>query len=150
MSSFSLASIQKKKEWEEKQKTDTVEEQLPEDAFTQEQLNELWQQYQAKKTQQREQNLASLFQLNSPVLLDDFRIEYTVPSPLNKVELEREFVYFLPYLRKGLNNYTLQINVLVKESEEKNYIYTPEEKYNRLREINPHIDDLRKELDLDL
>ena len=150
MSSFSLASIQKKKEWEEKQKTDTVEEQLPEDAFTQEQLNELWQQYQAKKTQQREQNLASLFQLNSPVLLDDFRIEYTVPSPLNKVELEREFVYFLPYLRKGLNNYALQINVLVKESEEKNYIYTPEEKYNRLREINPHIDDLRKELDLDL
>ncbi len=150
MSSFSLASIQKKKEWEEKQKTDTVEEQLPEDAFTQEQLNELWQQYQAKKTQQREQNLASLFQLNSPVLLDDFRIEYTVPSPLNKVELEREFVHFLPYLRKCLNNYALQINVLVKESEEKNYIYTPEEKYNRLREINPHIDDLRKELDLDL
>lgn len=150
VSSFSLASIQKKKEWEEKQKTDTVEEQLPEDAFTQEQLNELWQQYQAKKTQQREQNLASLFQLNSPVLLDDFRIEYTVPSPLNKVELEREFVHFLPYLRKSLNNYALQINVLVKESEEKNYIYTPEEKYNRLREINPHIDDLRKELDLDL
>ena len=34
--------------------------------------------------------------------------------------------------------------------EEKKYIYTPEEKYNRLREINPHIDDLRKELDLDL
>ena len=150
MSSFSLASIQKKKEWEEKQKTDTVEEQLPEDAFTQEQLNELWLKYQAKKTQKREQNLASLFQLNSPVLLDDFRIEYTVPSTLNKVELEREFVHFLPYLRKGLNNYALQINVLVKESEEKNYIYTPEEKYNRLREINPHIDDLRKELDLDL
>ena len=136
--------------WEEKQKTDTVEEQLPEDAFTQEQLNELWLKYQAKKTQKREQNLASLFQLNSPVLLDDFRIEYTVPSTLNKVELEREFVQFLPYLRKGLNNYSLQINVLVKESEEKNYIYTPEEKYNRLREINPHIDDLRKELDLDL
>lgn len=150
VSSFSLASIQKKKEWEEKQKTDTVEEQLPEDAFTQQQLNELWQQYQAKKTQQREQNLASLFQLNKPVLLNDFRIEYTVPSPLNKVELEREFVHFLPYLRKGLNNYALQIYVLVKESEEKNYIYTPEEKYNRLREINPHIDDLRKELDLDL
>lgn len=150
VSSFSLASIQKKREWEEKQKTDTVEEQLPEDAFTQELLNQYWEKYQALKTKQREQNLASLFQLNNPVLLDDSRIEYTVPSPLNKVELEREFVNFLPYLRKGLNNYALQINVLVKASEEKNYIYTPEEKYNRLREINPHIDDLRKELDLDL
>ena len=64
--------------------------------------------------------------------------------------MDRTNLHFLPYLRKGLNNYALQINVLVKESEEKNYIYTPEEKYNRLREINPHIDDLRKELDLDL
>ena len=30
------------------------------------------------------------------------------------------------------------------------YTYTPEEKYNRLREINPAIDELRRKLDLDL
>ena len=70
MSSFLLPAY-KKKEWEEKQKTDTVEEQLPEDAFTQEQLNELWQK-PSEENAKREQNLASLFQLNSPVLLDDF------------------------------------------------------------------------------
>ena len=69
---------------------------------------------------------------------------------MNKVELEREFVHFLPYLRKALNNFSVEIQIVVNEAEEKNYIYTPEEKYTRLREINPHIDELRKKLDLDL
>ena len=151
VSSFSLASIQKKKEWEQKQKTEaTEEEHLPEEAFSQTELNQYWKKYQEEKTRKREQNLASLFQLNEPVLLENFQIEYTVPSPLNKVELEREFVFFLPYLRNALNNFSIQIKVVVKAGEEKNYIYTPEEKYNRLREINPQLDDLRKELDLDL
>lgn len=91
-----------------------------------------------------------MFQLNTPKITAANEIEYTVPSPLNKVELEREFVYFLPYLRKALNNHYFTITIFVNESEEKNFIYTPEEKYNRLREINPAIDQLRKELDLDI
>ena len=51
----------------------------------QEQLNELWLKYQAKKTQKREQNLASLFQLNSPVLLN--RSASSTLSP-HSVEIE--------------------------------------------------------------
>lgn len=150
MSSFSLASIRKKKEWEQQQKPKEEEKDLPNNAFTQEQLEANWKIWQEEKTKKKEQNLASLFQLNQPKIIDLNTIEYSVPSPLNKVELEREFVYFLPFLRNALNNFSIQIKVLVKETEEKNFIYTPEEKYNRLRELNPAIDELRKKLDLDL
>ena len=150
VSSFSLASIRKKKEWEQQQKPAEKVGELPNDPFTQEQLEQYWKKWQEQKTKKREQNLASLFQLSQPKIVNENTIEYTVTSPLNKVELEREFVYFLPYIREGLNNYTIQIKVLVKETEEKNFIYTPEEKYNRLREINPAIDELRRKLDLDL
>ena len=125
-------------------------EELPSEPFTQEQLEQYWGNWKEQKVKKREQNLASLFQLSQPKIINENSIEYTVPSPLNKVELEREFVYFLPYIREGLNNYSIQIKVLVKETEEKNFIYTPEEKYNRLREINPAIDELRRKLDLDL
>ena len=69
---------------------------------------------------------------------------------MNKVELEREFVYFLPFLRSALDNFGVAIEVVVNESTEKQFIYTPEEKYHRLREINPNLDTLRKELDLEL
>ena len=145
-----MASIRKKKEWEQQQKPAETEKELPSNIFTQEQLEQCWNYWQEEKIKKREQNLASLFQLSHPKIVDANSIEYTVPSPLNKVELEREFVYFLPYLRENLNNYSIQIKVLVKETEEKNFIYTPEEKYNRLREVNPAIDELLRKLDLDL
>ena len=146
-----MSSIRKKKEWE--QQTQPIAKaavELPVDSFTQEDLEKHWRSYQEQKNKLREQNLASLFQLSTPKIIPENQIEYVVPSPLNKVELEREFVYFLPYLREALNNHSIKITLVVKESEEKNFIYTPEEKYNRLREINPVIDQLRKELDLDL
>lgn len=145
-----MASIRKKKEWEQHQKPAETVTELPNDPITQEQVEKYWKNWQEQKTKKREQNLASLFQLSQPKIVDDNSIEYTVPSPLNKVELEREFVYFLPFIREGLNNYSIQIKILVKETEEKNFIYTPEEKYNRLREINPAIEELRRKLDLDL
>ena len=150
VSSFSLASIRKKKEWEQQQKPAEKVEELPNEPFTQKQVEQYWKNWQEQKTKKKEQNLASLFQLSQPKIINENTIEYTVPSPLNKVELEREFVYFLPYIREGLNNYSIQIKVLVKETEEKNFIYTPQEKYNRLKEINPAIDELRRKLDLDL
>lgn len=145
-----MASIRKKKEWEQQQKPAEKVEELPNEPFTQKQVEQYWKNWQKQKTKKKQQNLASLFQLSQPKIINENTIEYTVPSPLNKVELEREFVYFLPYIREGLNNYSIQIKVLVKETQEKNFIYTPQEKYNRLKEINPAIDELRRKLDLDL
>jgi len=83
-------------------------------------------------------------------LLEDYLIEYSVPNSLNKVELEREFTYFLPFLRERLQNYSLRIQIKINEESEKSFIYTAEEKYERFKEINPAIEQLKKELDLDL
>jgi len=69
---------------------------------------------------------------------------------MNKVELEREFTEFVPYLRTSLQNHDLSIKVIVDEKTEKNFIYTADEKYERLKEINPMIDLLRQEFDLDV
>ena len=150
VSSLSIASIQRKKEWGQQQKPEETKVDLPSETFSQEELEKHWKIYQEEKTAKREQNLASLFQLGTPKIIDKSNLEYAVPSSLNKVEMEREFVYFLPFLRKALNNFSIVINVIVKESEEKKFIYTPEEKYQRLIEVNPMLAKLRKELDLDL
>ncbi|MDA8698839.1 hypothetical protein N9M11_01775 [Flavobacteriaceae bacterium] len=77
-------------------------------------------------------------------------IQFSVPSDMNKVELEREFTEFVPYLRTSLQNHNLSIKVIVDEKTEKNFIYTADEKYERLKEINPMIDLLRQEFDLDV
>lgn len=77
-------------------------------------------------------------------------IQFSVPSDMNKVELELEFTEFVPYLRTSLQNHDLSIKVIVDEKTEKNFIYTADEKYERLKEINPMIDLLRQEFDLDV
>ena len=102
------------------------------------------------KYKKGDQNVASLLKISTPSLREKNLVIFNVPTDLNKVELEREFKDFVPYLRANLKNYDLLIKIVVDEKTEKNFIYTPEEKYNRLKEINPVIDVLRKELDLDL
>ena len=132
------------------QKKEEKVEDLPTEAFSQEDLNEAWKKYQNLKSEKGEQNIASLFNISSPLLLEDYLIEYSVPNSLNKVELEREFTYFLPFLRERLQNYSLRIQIKINEESEKSFIYTAEEKYERFKEINPAIEQLKKELDLDL
>lgn len=150
ISGLSLSSIQKKKEWDKVQKKEEKTEDLPTESFSQEKLGNAWTAYQNTKSENGEQNVASLFNISTPILQDDFLIEYSVPNSLNKVELEREFTFFLPYLREKLQNYNLRIEIKIDEQSEKSFIYTAEEKYERFKEINPAIEQLKKELDLDL
>ena len=150
ISSFSLSSIKRKKEWERQQKPDEVTQDLPVKPFTEEQLLSFWDIYKNKKFENGDQNIGSLLNISKPVFNTETEIQFSVPSDMNKVELEREFTEFIPYLRKNLHNYDLSIKVIVDEKTEKNFIYTSEEKYERLKEINPAIDLLRKEFDLDV
>ena len=150
ISSFSLSSIKRKKEWERQQKPDEVTQDLPVKPFTEEQLLSFWDIYKNKKFENGDQNIGSLLNISKPVFNTETEIQFSVPSDMNKVELEREFTEFIPYLRKNLHNYDLTIKVIIDEKTEKNFIYTSEEKYERLKEINPAIDLLRKEFDLDV
>ena len=150
ISSFSLSSIKQKKEWERQQKPDEVTQDLPVKPFTEEQLLSFWDIYKNKKFENGDQNIGSLLNISKPVFNTETEIQFSVPSDMNKVELEREFTEFIPYLRKNLHNYDLTIKVIIDEKTEKNFIYTSEEKYERLKEINPAIDLLRKEFDLDV
>ena len=53
-------------------------------------------------------------------------------------------------LRKSLNNYCLNLRITVNEEVARQYAFTPEEKYEKLKEKNPAIDLLRQTFDLDL
>ena len=56
----------------------------------------------------------------------------------------------MEYLRTNLNNQFITLKITVNEEVAKNFAFTPEEKYQKLREKNPIIDVLRKTFDLDL
>ena len=54
------------------------------------------------------------------------------------------------FLRKSLNNYAINLDITVNEEIQKRYAYTPREKYDKLLEINPLMDTLRTEFDLEI
>ena len=51
---------------------------------------------------------------------------------------------------KKINNFSVTLDITVNEELEKQYAYTPIEKYEKLKEKNPNIDLLRKTFDLDI
>lgn len=74
----------------------------------------------------------------------------TYPNQTIKVELERSQQYLLSFLSKKLNNFSLSLTIEVNENEQKKYVYTTREKFEKLQEKYPIMNELKKSFDLDV
>ena len=116
----------------------------------QDRLESVWKKLFSELESEGEYNLAALLNLDVPRLKNKTEIHLNFPNKTNKVELESQKVRVLEALGDELKNDLLTLVIQVNEEEQKNYIYTPKEKYEQLLKINPVVDDIRKEFDLDL
>ena len=150
-SGLSLSSIQKKKEHQIRLMEVTIkEEDLPNDPFTEEDLLKYWAVFVTKLETDGKYNLASILQIDTPKLIDEHTIGLEFPNTTNKIEVERQQFELLQYLRKAVNNFSITLDINVNETLEKKYVYTPEDKYEKLVEKNKHVKLLRKTFDLDI
>lgn len=151
VSGLSLSSLKAKKEHQLK-KIEVVidEDNLPKEPFTTDELMKSWEAYIHKLDETGKKIMASNLSSDRPKIIDNTTLWIELPNGTMKKEIEREQYHLLSYLRKELNNYSIDLKITVNEEIAKKYAYTPEEKYQKLREINPAIDLLRKEFDLDL
>ena len=150
-SGLSLSSIRKKKEHQIKLMEVTVdEEDLPNDPFTLETIIKFWNIFVTKLEADGKYNLAAILQIDTPKLINENTIRLEFPNTTNKIEVERQQFELLQYLRKSVNNFSLTLDISVNETLEKQYAYTPEDKYQKLVEKNKHVELLRKTFDLDL
>ena len=148
-SGLSLSSIRKKKEHQIKLMEVTVdEEDLPNDPFTLETLYEYWNIFVTKLEADGKYNLAAILQIDTPKLINQNTIRLEFPNNTNKIEVERQQFELLQYLRKSVNNFSISLDIVVNETLEKQYVYTSEDKYQKLLEKNKHVEFLRKSFDL--
>jgi len=149
-SGLSLSSIKAKKEHQIKQMEVVInEEDLPSDDFTQEALKTAWNAYIDILIKKGKHNLASILNIDTPKV-DGTVLQVTYPNSTNKVEVERAQYELLGYIRKTLNNYDISLDITVNEALEKQYAYSSQDKYDKLKEKNPSIELLRKTFGLDL
>ncbi|MBA3986354.1 MAG: DNA polymerase III subunit gamma/tau [Flavobacteriales bacterium] len=150
ISAFSLKSIEKKKEFTaELQKVSGESENLPEEDFTENDLHAAWKEYSRVLEHKGEHIMASHLNMSLPDL-QGATIKLCYPNHTIKEEMVRSQQDLLRFLSKKLNNYSIGLDIEVNEKAEKNYLYTPREKFEKLREKYPLMDKLRKTFDLDI
>ena len=121
-----------------------------EETIGQESLETAWKALSSQLEADGEYNLAALLNLDSPRLKNKVEIHLNFPNKTNKLELESEKGKVIAALADELKNDLLQFVIHVSQEEQQNYVYTPRDKYEQLVKINPLVDDIRKEFDLDL
>lgn len=150
VSAFSLSSIKAKKELLESQKNIQKEAiHYPTEAFTENDMRFQWNKFALKLEERGQKILHSLMMINDPIL-QETTIYHELPNEGTKLEFERAKNEILGYLRGMLHNHNITIEITVNETIDTKRAFTPQDKYNRLNEINPNLDLLKRTFDLDI
>lgn len=151
VSGLSLSSLKAKKEHQlNKKEVKFDPDQLPKDSFTEEDMLKHWTEFVEIIDAKGQKILASNLSADTPKLRNENTLWLEMPNSTMKTEIEREQYDLMEYLKLKLNNYHIRLKITVNETTAKKFAFTPEEKYEKLRQKNPAIDLLRKEFDLDL
>ena len=149
-SAFSLTSIKEKKELLKTINENKPEEiDKPKNSFSENDFLLAWKEYCQNIEKDGKFNLLSHLSMSKPILKGStIHLEY--PNHTIKTEVERAQHDILSFIKEKLQNYDIDLEIIVNETAVKKYAYTPLEKYEKLKEKNPLIDTLRVELGLEL
>ena len=152
ISGLSLSSLHEKKKIENeillssKNETNKSSNQK----FSQGELSKYWILFANEIEKNGEKNLSSILQISEPFIKNINEIHYKVSNNINKTELEKNKNKLISFLSKKLKNDFLKIKVSVNKLAEKKFIYSSKEKFDKMKEINPTIEKMRKEFKLGL
>lgn len=122
----------------------------PADVFDQERLQYYWDLYCDKLKEEQKWSLMSTLNKHKPKLGADYHVTFDVENNIQRNEIEKEKPELMEFLRTRLNNFQMQLEVIVLEHSQVKQLYTPQEKFKHMAEKNPALIDLRKRLDLDV
>ena len=114
-------------------------------------LIEKWNKFAEIKKKEGKMGLHTTLTKSSPILKNDFNIDFRLDSEVQKMDLQKETPYLLEHLRKELNNGSIQIHLHVSEMEEQKISqFTSRERFFQMAEKNPDLHLFKEEFDLDL
>ncbi len=114
-------------------------------------LIEKWNKFAEIKKKEGKMGLHTTLTKSSPILKNDFNVDFHLDSEVQKMDLQKETPYLLEYLRKELDNGSIQIHLHVSEMEnQKISQLTSRERFFQMAEKNPDLHLFKEEFDLDL
>jgi DNA polymerase-3 subunit gamma/tau len=119
--------------------------------YAQEELFSVWNEYANHLQSQGRLSIHAALSKRKPEPADKFVVKFKVDSTAVEKDLNELKAEMLGYMRKKLSNFALQIEVEVVIGDESGQIpYTPSEKFKKLAEKNPLLNDLKNQFDLDI
>ncbi len=130
-----------------KNKTEQKNIEVKTTTFSQEELMDKWRKY-AYSLKMKDLDLYSTLNAQDPILRDNFRIELSIYNTAQEADINNKKPELLGYLRKQLNNTLLDLDLVIDKSNAAKGVFTEKDKYQKLVEKNPKVDELRKKFGL--
>ncbi len=146
ISSFTNPIAQKKEE----SAVSSATSRQPAEIFSQEKLETVWNAFAEDLKSKGRKMDAATFTMNKPVKVSDEMVTFTVVNAMQSERISLDKTELMTFLRKGLNNYVFNLDIIVSKDEGTQKFYTSADKFKRLAEINPAINKLKSQFDLDI
>lgn len=120
------------------------------DPISQAMLEQYWTEYSEMLKAQGKTTDASAFAMNKPSLVAENAVAFTVHNAMAQERLNADKTALMDFLRKKLRNNLFTLEIILSKEEGEAKIYTTQDKFKRLAELNPALNKLRQTFDLDL
>jgi DNA polymerase III subunit gamma/tau len=121
------------------------------DPFDHETMLKYWKLYSDQMKSEGKHQMFSTMGTYIPTIQSNYQIEWMIDNPAQQEMFQEERVELVNFLRKSLNNYLVNVYVKLNENITSGEVaYTNKEKYQKMVEKNPGLDDFRKQLGLEL
>lgn len=118
--------------------------------FTNDQLQTSWAAFAQSITDKGKQSLSHTLSVTKPQLGEDAQVHFKVFNAVQESDVQSVLTELSMQLRNELQNDYIQVIIEVSKDESERKPYTNREKYIRLAQINPNIEKLRSQLDLEI
>lgn len=151
VSALSLSSIRKRRELESSLEKKVINpSDLPRDSFTYEELMIEWNKYSNRLARSGIMIMSSLMGMVVPTLNGTI-VSLEMPNEGSKISFDENKYDLANYLRKKLNNYGIEIEIIVNEEVKiEKKVLNNKEKLERFIELNPAIQIFREMFQLEL
>jgi DNA polymerase-3 subunit gamma/tau len=117
--------------------------------FTQADLFRYWDEY-AEKLKNDSPHLYSTLKNSRPFVEDNWVIGFSIDNKVMDDELTVKKTEMMEFLRNNLNNFKIQLQTRIAETQKTLKPYTDKEKFDLMAAKNPALKSLKDELDLEI
>lgn len=101
----------------------------------------------------KEESMGTLYTAmigSDPEIGENFLIKHKVDNDVQLGFIKTHETTLVGYLRKELNNWSVQLEIYEQTAEDGGKLYSSKDKFNDMAERNPHLKTLRQKFKLDI